>query len=169
MHTGLSLSSVQSQQERPPPLPLKPQNVLKHYYDSLTESERVEILEYELIYFLGCEPASKPGQKQEDKQTEAEVVNQSSEGESNQQSNHKPKGPTKYIYNNNYDDENGDYHVVTGDHIGFRYEIKEFLGKGSFGTALRCFDHKEQKEVAVKIVKNKKKYYYQASVELRIL
>ena len=53
--------------------------------------------------------------------------------------------------------------------IGYRYEIKEFLGKGSFGTALACFDHKEKREVAIKIVKNKKKYYYQASVELKIL
>jgi dual specificity tyrosine-phosphorylation-regulated kinase 2/3/4 len=47
-----------------------------------------------------------------------------------------------------------------GDHIGYRYEIKEFLGKGSFGTALRCYDHKDKRELAVKIVKNKKKYYY---------
>jgi dual specificity tyrosine-phosphorylation-regulated kinase 2/3/4 len=58
---------------------------------------------------------------------------------------------------------------VVGDHIGYRYEIVEFLGKGSFGTALGCIDHKEKAQVAVKIVKNKKKYYYQASVELKIL
>ena len=50
--------------------------------------------------------------------------------------------------------------MVMGDHIGYRYEIREFLGKGSFGTALACFDHKEKREVAIKIVKNKKKYYY---------
>ena len=56
-----------------------------------------------------------------------------------------------------------------GDHVGYRYEIIDFLGKGSFGTALHCFDHKEKKACAVKIVKNKKKYYYQASVELKIL
>ena len=59
--------------------------------------------------------------------------------------------------------------MVVGDHIGYRYEIIEFLGKGSFGTALGCIDHKEKREVAVKRVKNKKKYYYQASVELKIL
>ena len=58
---------------------------------------------------------------------------------------------------------------MVGDHIGYRYEIVEFLGKGSFGTALRCIDHKDKRELAVKIVKNKKKYYYQASVELKIL
>lgn len=74
-----------------------------------------------------------------------------------------------YTYNYGYDDEEGDYRVVVGDHIGFRYEICEYLGSGSFGTALRCIDHKEKKQVAVKVVKNKKKYYYQASVELKIL
>ena len=50
--------------------------------------------------------------------------------------------------------------MIIGDHIGYRYEIVEFLGKGSFGTALRCIDHKDKKDIAIKIVKNKKKYYY---------
>lgn len=75
----------------------------------------------------------------------------------------------QYTYNYGYDDEEGDYRIVVGDHIGYRYEIQEFLGQGSFGTAVRCIDHKEKKMVAVKVVKNKKKYYYQASVELKIL
>ena len=75
----------------------------------------------------------------------------------------------QYTHNYGYDDDKGDYKIVTGDHIGYRYEIVEFLGKGSFGTALRCIDHKDGRELAVKIVKNKKKYYYQASVELKIL
>ena len=44
-----------------------------------------------------------------------------------------------------------------------------FLGKGSFGTALKCLDHKTGKEIALKIVKNKQKYVYQAGVELKIL
>jgi len=59
--------------------------------------------------------------------------------------------------------------VVYEDHIGFRYEVKEFLGKGSFGTALKCRDHKTGKEICMKVIKNKKKYYYQAGVELKIL
>lgn len=50
--------------------------------------------------------------------------------------------------------------MVSRDHIGYRYEIRQFLGKGSFGIALKCFDHKRQEEVALKIIKNKKKYYY---------
>lgn len=57
-------------------------------------------------------------------------------------------------YNFGYDDEKGDYLIVTGDHIGYRYEILSFLGKGSFGTALRCHDHKTGRETAIKLVKN---------------
>lgn len=55
------------------------------------------------------------------------------------------------------------------DHIAYRYEIVEHLGRGSFGVAVKCFDHKTQEHVALKIIKNKKKYYYQAGVELKIL
>jgi len=43
------------------------------------------------------------------------------------------------------------------------------LGKGSFGIAVKAFDHKRKQEFAIKIIKNKKKYYYQAGVELKIL
>lgn len=79
------------------------------------------------------------------------------------------QGSAQLEYNYGYDDEKGDYKVINNDHIGFRFEIKSFLGKGSFGTALKCFDHKNGVDVAVKVVKNKKKYYYQAGVELKIL
>ncbi len=61
-------------------------------------------------------------------------------------------------YNYGYDDERGDYNVVVNDHIAFRYELIDKLGAGSFGQALKCFDHKLQKEVALKIIRNKKKF-----------
>lgn len=55
-----------------------------------------------------------------------------------------------------YDDEWGDYRMVVGDHIGYRFEIMSRLGKGSFGqvavlpfAALTCTcampSHKQQK------------------------
>ena len=64
------------------------------------------------------------------------------------------QGSAQLEHNYGYDDDKGDYKIITNDHIGYRYEIKSFLGKGSFGTALKCFDHKEGVEVAVKVVKN---------------
>ena len=48
-------------------------------------------------------------------------------------------GTPKNEFNYGYDDEKGDYKVVMQDHIGYRYEIQEFLGKGSFGTVIILF------------------------------
>lgn len=59
-------------------------------------------------------------------------------------------------YNYGYDDEKGDYKVVMKDHIGYRFEVIEPLGKGSFGQAIKCFDHQKKEFVALKIIRNKK-------------
>lgn len=66
-------------------------------------------------------------------------------------------------------DSKGYYTVMLSDHIAYRYEILQYIGKGSFGQALRCFDHKEKKVVALKILRSKKKLYHQGMVEAKIL
>ncbi|EHL00090.1 putative Dual specificity protein kinase pom1 [Glarea lozoyensis 74030] len=68
-----------------------------------------------------------------------------------------------------YDDERGDYTIVTGDHLSYRYEIIDILGKGSFGQVVRCIDHKTGVLVAIKIIRNKKRFHQQALVEVNIL
>ncbi|KAI1809668.1 hypothetical protein GGS20DRAFT_266432 [Poronia punctata] len=68
-----------------------------------------------------------------------------------------------------YDDERGDYSIVAGDHLAYRYEIVDVLGKGSFGQVVRCIDHKTGVLVAVKIIRNKKRFHQQALVEVNIL
>ena len=68
-----------------------------------------------------------------------------------------------------YDDDRADYRVVIGDHIAYRYEITGLLGKGSFGQVVRCFDHKQKEEVAVKIIRNKRRFHQQGAVEIKIL
>ena len=104
-----------------------------------------------MIYFLGKSKDLKiNGRKMNTKDSDSEKASRASGDAKENEFNH----------NHGFDDNNGDYKIITGDHIGYRYEIVEFLGKGSFGTALRCIDHKDKKEVAIKIVKNKKKYYY---------
>ena len=45
-------------------------------------------------------------------------------------------------HNHGFDDERGDYGVTLRDHLAYRYEILEIVGKGSFGKVLRCFDHR---------------------------
>ena len=72
-------------------------------------------------------------------------------------------------FNNGFDDERGDYDVRFGDHISYRFELKESLGKGSFGQCIKCWDHKNREFIALKIIRNKKKFYYQANVEVNVL
>ncbi|KAL8708663.1 MAG: hypothetical protein Q9220_006488 [cf. Caloplaca sp. 1 TL-2023] len=68
-----------------------------------------------------------------------------------------------------YDDERGDYNIVIGDHLAYRYEIIDILGKGSFGQVVRCIDHKSGGTAAIKIIRNKKRFHQQALVEVDIL
>ncbi|QSL64359.1 hypothetical protein MERGE_001659 [Pneumocystis wakefieldiae] len=68
-----------------------------------------------------------------------------------------------------YDDARGDYIIIIGDHIAYRYEIYSILGKGSFGQVIKCFDYKIGKTVAIKIIRNKKSFHAQALVETKIL
>ncbi|RWA10575.1 hypothetical protein EKO27_g4528 [Xylaria grammica] len=102
--------------------------------------EKGEILDYSDIYFCGTQNANK-------------IV-----GDLNTS---KP--------NFGYDDERGDYSIVMGDHLAYRYEIIDVLGKGSFGQVVRCIDHKTGGLVAVKIIRNKKRFHQQALVEVNIL
>ncbi|XP_015208600.2 dual specificity tyrosine-phosphorylation-regulated kinase 4 isoform X1 [Lepisosteus oculatus] len=71
--------------------------------------------------------------------------------------------------NYGYDDEQGSYIKVLHDHIAYRFEVLEVIGKGSFGQVLKCLDHKTKELVAVKIIRNKKRFHHQALVELKIL
>lgn len=66
-------------------------------------------------------------------------------------------------------DEFGDYQAEIGDHLAFRYEILNTLGRGSFGFVYQCKDYKENKMVAIKVVRNKSAFLRQAEIEIDIL
>ncbi|XP_066488418.1 dual specificity tyrosine-phosphorylation-regulated kinase 4 [Tiliqua scincoides] len=68
-----------------------------------------------------------------------------------------------------YDDDHGSYKKVLNDHIAYRYEVLSVIGKGSFGHVVKCLDHKTGEKVAVKIIRNKKRFHNQALVEVSIL
>ncbi|CAG9314878.1 DYRK3_4 [Blepharisma stoltei] len=73
------------------------------------------------------------------------------------------------LKNYGYDDERGDYNLIIGDHIDYRYEIISIIGKGSFGQVCKCFDRKKHSLIAMKIIRNKKKFLYQAGIEIKVL
>lgn len=58
------------------------------------------------------------------------------------------------MVNNGFDDNEGYYRYSKGDQISYRYEIQEVIGKGAFGSVIKCIDHKTKESVAIKIVKN---------------
>jgi dual specificity tyrosine-phosphorylation-regulated kinase 2/3/4 len=105
----------------------------------LSHYERKEILEFPSVYCLGA------------------------------RSKKKPATPDSTSNNFGYDDERGDYLVVNHDHLAYRYEIIDLLGKGSFGQVLQCRDHCTGESVAIKIIRNKKRFHHQALVEIKIL
>ena len=73
------------------------------------------------------------------------------------------------IFTPKYDDEEGDYIIKPGDHLHYRYEIISLLGKGSYGEAVKCLDHKTNEYVCIKIIKANPNFQSQASVEIEIL
>lgn len=68
-----------------------------------------------------------------------------------------------------YDDEHGSYLHVPHDHIAYRYEMLKIIGKGSFGQVIKAYDHKTQQHVALKMVRNEKRFHRQAQTEILIL
>ncbi|XP_063074233.1 dual specificity tyrosine-phosphorylation-regulated kinase 4-like [Engraulis encrasicolus] len=71
--------------------------------------------------------------------------------------------------NHGFDDGSGTYIKVMHDHIQYRYEVIEVIGKGSFGQVLKCLDHKSKEMVALKILRNQKRFHHQAQLEVKIL
>ncbi|KAH9901650.1 hypothetical protein C8Q73DRAFT_253672 [Cubamyces lactineus] len=105
----------------------------------LSEYERKEIFEFPAIYYIGARSEKKM----------ATLDNSTN--------------------NHGYDDERGDYQVINHDHLAYRYEVIDTLGKGSFGQVLHCRDHGTGESVAIKIIRNKKRFHHQALVEIKIL
>ncbi|KAI6655755.1 Dual specificity tyrosine-phosphorylation-regulated kinase 2-like [Oopsacas minuta] len=68
-----------------------------------------------------------------------------------------------------YDDEHGSYIDVPHDHVAYRFEVLKLLGKGSFGQVMKVYDHKSQIHIALKMVRNEKRFHRQAQEEIRIL
>ncbi|KAE8623680.1 hypothetical protein XENTR_v10005693 [Xenopus tropicalis] len=71
--------------------------------------------------------------------------------------------------NGGYDDDQGGYNLVPHDHVAYRYEVLKVIGKGSFGQVAKVYDHKLHQHLALKMVRNEKRFHRQAAEEIRIL
>ena len=72
-------------------------------------------------------------------------------------------------YNRGFDNDRGDYQLKVHDHIAYRYEVIKFLGKGSFGQVVECHDHKTGSRIALKLIRNRKRFKQQGEIEAKIL
>jgi serine/threonine protein kinase len=144
--------------EAPPAVAsLTPATVLTRWPHLLTEYERVEVLQYPRIWYLGrlgtkkidaCPRPCHPPYSESWPGTEATDIDS-------------PSG---------FDDARGEYLAIVGDHIAYRYEVLGVLGRGSFGQVLRCADHAVGgTHVALKVIRNKRRFERQARVEAAIL
>jgi len=54
------------------------------------------------------------------------------------------------------------------DQIDYRYQVLEELGKGAFSNVYRCVDHKYDEIVAMKVIKNNRRYQRYSLIEYEI-
>ena len=92
--------------------------------ESLTDYEKVEIKDFENIYFVG------------DKESKLDLSYED------------------FISNKGvFLDDKKRYRISLNDHLNYRYEILTQLGKGAYGNVVKVFDHKENEFRAIKIFK----------------
>lgn len=67
------------------------------------------------------------------------------------------------------DDEEGHLIYKPGDTLQGRYKIISELGEGTFGKVVKCEDLYKGRMIAIKIIKNVKKYREAAKLEINVL
>lgn len=120
----------------------------------LSDFEKKEVLDYPAVYFAGGMGVKK-------------IIGSGSDGDGNGGHSEEKNGAVKNNFG--YDDEKARYCCVKRDHLAYRYEVLKGLGKGSFGDVVKCHDHKTNSTVAIKIIRNERRFHRQARFEIEIL
>lgn len=68
-----------------------------------------------------------------------------------------------------FDDTNSRYLAKKRDHVAYRYEVLSGLGKGAFGDVYKALDHRTGELVALKVIRNEKRFHRQGKVEVKVL
>lgn len=122
-------------------LPLPAAKAIVHFGKFLSEYEESEILNYKMIYYVNKHL----------KLSESLSLNRLN----------------KRLKKNKKDTI--EIKITPGEHICYRYEIIESLGKGAFGEVIKCYDHKEKEFMAIKILNNSTDNFEQGMNEVNIL
>eukprot|EP00347_Sterkiella_histriomuscorum_P009595 403340605 len=122
-------------------LPISGSQALSMFKQHLSKFEQEEILQFPEVYFVNTQTTTD----------QAELFLAQSAN------------------NNGFDDDQNYYRHRINEHIMYRFEVLERLGRGSFGQVYKCYDHKQREEMALKVIRNKQKFHKQALVELKIL
>ncbi|ELP90606.1 hypothetical protein EIN_021150 [Entamoeba invadens IP1] len=91
--------------------------------------------------------------------------------------------PSTPVKNNNKDNENNDFIIyseqllgtgvdptqTTGKMPNSRYKVLSGLGQGAFGQVVKAFDEVNNREVAIKVLKNRPPYMRQGMLEIAVL
>ncbi|KAJ3245518.1 Dual specificity tyrosine-phosphorylation-regulated kinase [Chytriomyces hyalinus] len=156
-------------------LPLTPEVTLHYFRALLTPYEQQEVQSYNEIWFAGSSGVQKIGTPTRRTGADGVGLNIPGTGDASSATADDDGAASRSnsrldaVYNDGYDDSRGDLYLTHHDHIAYRYEMISLLGKGSFGQCVKCFDHKLKKHVAVKVIRNKKRFEKQGLIEVRVL
>jgi len=80
-------------------------------------------------------------------------------------------GQTCYKYKDvsKYTREDGMYDILQYNHIQYKYEILDKIGKGQYGSVAKVLDHSTQKERAIKIMRGNNRYKESYNTEVTTL
>ena len=76
--------------------------------------------------------------------------------------------PYEASHDSDYNDRKKQYTALPNDHVLYRFQILSHAGGGAFSTVYRCFDHKRNSPVALKIIRAKPDCLQFAEVEAKI-
>ncbi|KAJ3131200.1 Dual specificity tyrosine-phosphorylation-regulated kinase [Physocladia obscura] len=150
-------------------LPLTPEVTLHYFRALLTSYEQEEVLSFSEVWFAGSSGVQKIGSTSRKTGADCVSVNIPGSWIAEEEGDKKAGKEKEKVYNHGYDDSRGDLYLTHHDHIAYRYEMISLLGKGSFGQCVKCYDHKQKKHVAIKIIRNKKRFEQQGQIEVKVL